>query len=220
MNRKGIFRNYIHGALSMDTLFIFSFVFGIFGWCIWQLLQFTRDTIGENSPLKVKRIYTSTTFRYFVTIENFVIYYMTILAGMFFKLLFTMEVHVSHHMAWLVYLLIFVIFASLLFMVILYLSLLVNHWKYTENVVIETRPETHQVEVNLQGRIIRLSEENIERIQIVHTNSKLNFGYLTYYLVGGDFFILSSRMDGFWVIQEFFKKTSVKYEMKRFPYIS
>jgi len=204
----------------MDTFFVFVFVFGIFGWCIWKLLHYTRDTIGENSPLKVERVYQTTSFAYFATFENSLIYCFVIQAGMFFKLLFTMEVHGSQHLAWLAYLLIFIIFALLLLVAVWYLSLLVNHWKYTENVIISTSPETRLIEINLQGRIITLSEYNIGRIQVVYTNSKLNFGYLTYYLTDGNHFILSDRMNGFWVIQEYFKNAPVKYEVKRFPYIS
>jgi hypothetical protein len=41
----------------MNTFLIFVFVFGLFGWCLWQLLSFTKNTIGENSPLKVVREY-------------------------------------------------------------------------------------------------------------------------------------------------------------------
>jgi len=204
----------------MDTFSVFLFVFGIFGWCIWKLLEFTKDTIGENSPLKVERIYQTTAFQYFATLENGLIYYMVIQAGMFFRLLFRMEVHGSQHLAWLSYLLVFIVFAMLLFLVVLYLWLLVNHWKYTENVVISTYPESHEIEINLDGRIVKLKKDNVDRIRIVRTNTKLNFSYLTYYLTDGDFLVLSDRMDGSWVIQEYFKNAPVKYEVKRFPYIS
>jgi hypothetical protein len=38
--------------LPRGTLLIFLFFFGLFAWGMWKLLRFTRDTVGENSPLK------------------------------------------------------------------------------------------------------------------------------------------------------------------------
>ncbi|MPR33831.1 hypothetical protein [Salmonirosea aquatica] len=50
----------------MGTLLIFLFIFGLFAWGIWRLLRLTRDTVGGNSPLKVRRVYQVSKRGYFM----------------------------------------------------------------------------------------------------------------------------------------------------------
>ena len=54
----------------MGTLVLFLFIFGLFGWGIWRLLRLTRDTVGENSPLKVQRVYQVSKWGYFLGFEG------------------------------------------------------------------------------------------------------------------------------------------------------
>ena len=204
----------------MDTFLIFFFVFGIFGWCIWKLLLYTKDTIGENSPLKVSRFYQISEWSYFTKFDNLAIYYFTVLGLMFFKLLFTLKVALNDPHPWIGYVVVMIFSLVMLSLAAFYMNLDLNHWKYTKNVTLTTDPEAREINLTFSENILKIKEGDIQKVVITQNQAKIRFCYHTYYLRNGNHFILSDRMPGNWVIQEFFKKIPVEYQYKSFPYIS
>ena len=204
----------------MDTFFIFFFVFGIFVWCIWQLLSYTRNTIGGNSPLKVTRVYQISELAYFTKLDNLFSYSFLVLGLMFFKLIFTLRTAPDSANPWMGYLVAITFGFIFLTIGIFYLILDLNHWKYTEDVILTTHPELHELELTFSDITLRIKDGDIQRVVVIQNQAKIRFCYHTYFLQNGDHFILSDRMPGNWVIHEFFKKIPVEYHYKSFPYIS
>jgi hypothetical protein len=201
----------------MDTFLIFVFVFGIFGWCIWKLLKFTKNTIGENSPLKVVRVYQIAELQYFLKLENLLIYYISPLGFLFTKVAFTV---VSSDISMpLTRLLLFSMGLMFFLACGLYLILDINHWKYTRNVTLETNPATYELDLRFEDQTLTIREGDLEKIVVASNEGKIRFTYFTYYLKNGDHFILSDRMPGNWVIGEYFKNIPLEYRHERFPYI-
>lgn len=203
----------------METLIIVLGVLVPVGWGIWWLVQHTKNTIGTNSPLKVKRIYQINSWLYFLTLDNaaFVVF-----GGMGVMLL--MGAFVFHFVpetnALPGRVFVFSVGAIIVGVSLGTLLIHINHWKYTEGVIIETFPEEHELEITFGDTKLRLRESDIEKIRITGQQSKMNITYTTYFLRNGDHFILSYKMPGAWVIREYFKKIPVEYKHKRFPFIS
>lgn len=201
----------------MDTFLIFVFVFGIFGWCIWKLLNYTRNTIGENSPLKVVRVYQIQDWQYFLKLENLVIYYILPLGFLFTNAAFTV---VSSDISLpLTRLLLFSLSLMVFSACALYLILDINHWKCVRNVTLETNPTAHELYLHFPDHMLTLREGEIERIIVTSNEAKMRFSYQTYFLKNGEQFILSDKMPGVEVIHEYFKKIPTEYRHERFPYI-
>lgn len=108
----------------------------------------------------------------------------------------------------------------LLSVVTFFMILDLNHWKYTENVRLTTNPDQHELELTFSGIVLRIRDGDIQKVLVTQNQAKLRFCYHTYFLQNGDHFILTDRMPGNWVIQEYFKKIPVEYHYKSFPYIS
>ncbi|MEO6281790.1 MAG: hypothetical protein ABIN80_19370 [Dyadobacter sp.] len=201
----------------MDTFLIFVFVFGIFGWCIWKLLNYTKNTIGDNSPLKVVRVYQISELGYFLKLENLIIYYILPLGFMFIKAAFTV---VSSDISLpLTRLLLFGLSSMVFSACALYLILDINHWKYVRNVTLETNPTAHELYLHFPDYTLTLRDGDIERVIITSNEAKMRISYLTYFLKNGEQFILSDRTPGIEVIHEYFKKILIEYRKERFPYI-
>jgi hypothetical protein len=201
----------------MDTFLIFVFVFGIFGWCIWKLLNYTKNTIGENSPLKVVRVYQIQDWQYFLKFDNLFIYYMLLPGLMFTRVAFTV---VSSDIPLpLTRLLLFGLGFAVLLACALYLRLDINHWKHSRNIVLETNPAEHELNLSLPDREFTIRDGDLEKIVVASSEGKIRFTYFTYFFKNGDHFVLSDRMPGNWVISEYFKKIPLEYRHERFPYI-
>lgn len=201
----------------MNTFLIFLFVFGLFGWCIWKLLNFTKNTIGDNSPLKVVRVYQIAEWQYFMKFESLFIYYMLVFGLLMMKASFF--IHTSVLNLFLSRLLIFGFGLAMLAVCFLYLTLDINYWKYTRDIILETNPVDHELNLHFPDRTVILRDGDIEKVLITSNEVKMRFSYMTYFLKNGDQFILSDKMPGIEVIQEYFKKIPVEYRKERFPYI-
>jgi len=189
-------------------------------WCIWQLLSYTRNTIGGNSPLKVTRVYQISELAYFTKLDNLFSYSFLVLGLMFFKLIFTLRTAPDSANPWMGYLVAITFGFIFLTIGIFYLILDLNHWKYTEDVILTTHPELHELELTFSDITLRIKDGDIQRVVVIQNQAKIRYCYQTYFLQNGDHFILSDRMPGNWVIHEFFKKIPVEYHYKSFPYIS
>lgn len=203
----------------METLIIFLGVFLPVGWGIWRMVRHTRDTIGTNSPMKVKRVYQIDRWEYFVTFDNVMLCFFGI-AG-FFLLTGAFTFHfVPETNAFIGSVFVFTLSGLIVGMTLNMLLMDANHWKYADGVTIETFPEEHELELTFGGSKLRLKEGDIERVLVTSNNgSKMPVTYATYYLTNGDYFILPYKMPGAWVVQEYFKKIPTEFKHKRFPFI-
>ncbi|WAC10729.1 hypothetical protein [Dyadobacter pollutisoli] len=201
----------------MDTFLIFVFVFGIFAWCIWKLLNYTKNTIGKNSPLKVVRVYQIQEWQYFLKFENLFIYYLLGAGLLITKASFS--IYTSEFNLFLTRLLIFSLGSVMLFACAFYLILDTNHWKYVRNIRLETDPVTHELDLHFPDHTLTIRDGDIEKVVVASNEAKLRFSYMTYFLKNGEQFILSDRMPGIEVIHEYFKKIPIEYHKERFPYI-
>ncbi|TDE12450.1 hypothetical protein [Dyadobacter psychrotolerans] len=203
----------------MDTVLIFLIVFGIAGGGIWQLYRVSRDTYGNNSPLKVDRVYQISTVSYFTSLDSITSYPLLIMALVILTMPITKGFPVFETKQGLGSLL-FISLGSLntysagYFLVFQY-----NYWKFTEGVILTSIPYSHEIHVNVKGKEIILRKGDIERISIVSNNTRLRFSYYTYYLTNGEKFILTDRMPGLWIINEYFRNIPSEYSVKVFPYI-
>lgn len=164
----------------METLLIFLLFFGLFAWGMWKLLRFTRDTVGENSPLKVQRVYQISGFKYFLGFDG-IMAVLSSLAGviLFFQLLGLIVPIAQSHLP-LVYLTLFLAPASLMGLSAFTFALLLNHWPYVRDVVIVTNPADHSLSITFRYRKLILRENDIQRIETVMGTSRLSYYYSTY----------------------------------------
>ncbi len=203
----------------METLVIFLMIFIPFGGFIWMVLRFTRNTIGENSPVKVKRFYQIDSWAYFFKFDNLFAVFFIVMGLLLFQTTLTarMGADISYPALARGTLLIgTALFAGLGFVI---LSIDINHWKYVEGVVLETFPEEHELEITFGERKLRLKEGDIVRVLITSNEARMRISFMTYYLANGDHFILSDKMPGVWVIHEYFKKIPTEYRKTQFPFI-
>jgi hypothetical protein len=201
----------------MGTLLIFLFIFGLFGWSIWRLLHLTRDTVGENSPLKVQRVYQVSKRRCFLGFYG-IMGFVSIVQGIAFLFVITRippSTDIIHPVF--LYFLVFLIVAGLMGLGILSFALLLNHWPYAKGVSTTTNPSDHSLQITLRDRVLTLREGGIERIEAVVHKARIGF-YRIYYLTNGDRFLLaeSVRWD---IIDEYFPKTPFSGTYSYFGFI-
>lgn len=203
----------------MDTFLLFAFFFGLFGWGMWWLLRFTRDTVGENSPLKLSRVYQVSELKYFTRFDG-IMASLTVLMGVivFFQLAkMPLPTDKSHSVFF--QLAIFLAPLSLLGLGALSFALQLNHWPYVRDVIIRTNPSDHALEITFSDRSLTVREGDIERIHAVHGKARISYGYWIYYLNNGDRFIMSSQMPGKEVILEYFPKIPFSSSESQFGFI-
>lgn len=203
----------------MHTLIIFLIIFASFGWVMWGLLRFTRNTIGENSPLKVSRVYRIAARPYFLKFENFFAVFCIVFGLFLFRVVLTSRMGADITFPELTRGVLLVVAALFAALGVVILSIDLNHWKYVNGVVLETFPEEHELEITLTETKLRLKEGDIVRVLITSNDAKMRISFMTYYLTNGDYFILSDKMPGVWVIHEYFKKIPAEYKHKVFPFI-
>ncbi|GGH52195.1 hypothetical protein GCM10007423_56360 [Dyadobacter endophyticus] len=204
----------------METLIIFLGVFVPVGWGIWRLVRHTRDTIGTNSPVKVKRNYQIDAWAYFLTFDNAFLCLVLIAGSFFLVAAFTIPMAPDTGYPFVGRLLLFSLSCIMIGLSLYVLLIDANHWKYAEGVIIETFPEEHELELTFGDSRLRLKEGDITRVLITsNEGAKMPITYTTYYLANGDYFILPYKMPGAWVIQEYFKKIPTEFKRKRFPFI-
>lgn len=202
----------------METVIVFLLIFLPFAWGMWRLLRHTRDTIGANSPVKVKRVYQIQPWSYFVTFDNLMLCLMGGLGVLFLKGAFTFY-FVPESGAIIGRLIMFILGMLFLGFGLVIILLDLNHWKYVDEAVIETFPEEHELEITFGGSKLRLKNGDIIKMMVTGRQGKMPITYTTYYLANGDHFILPHKMPGAWVIEEYFKKIPVEYKRKVFPFI-
>lgn len=201
----------------MGTLFLF--IFGLFGWGIWRLLRLTRDTVGENSPLKVQRVYQVSKRRYFLGFYG-IMGFISLLLGIAF-LFVIIRVPLTSNITHLIFFhfLLFLIFAGSTGLGVLAFALLLNHWTYARGVSITTNPADHSLEIRLRDRVLTLREGDIERIEMVVHKARMGSSYQIYYLANGDRFLLPDRVPGWNVIGEYFPKIPFSVTYSYFGFI-
>ncbi|MBU1822297.1 MAG: hypothetical protein KKG00_12415 [Bacteroidetes bacterium] len=204
----------------METLLIFLFFFGLFAWGMWKLLRFTRDTVGENSPLKVQRVYQISGLRYFLGFDGINAIFLALLGVILIFQLTTIPFTISLSYPSLMYVLIGLVLFMLFGGSTLVFALLINHWPYANGVIIVTHPADHAIEITIHGRTLTVLKGNIERIESVYSTSKAGYAYSTYFLVNGESFILSSRVPGQDVIREYFPETPISGSYSQYGFIS
>ena len=204
----------------MDTFLIFFFIFGIAGFCIWRLLQFSQDRYGESSPLKVVRTYHTNILDYFTRFDHLISYPFGVMVMMFMFLFIKPTITQSVHYTWTVYLVI--LFGGLICLYIFaYLMIFHFHyWDFTKSVTLTTSPSDRTIHLNIQGINFALKGEDIEKIVYTSNNAKMHFAYYKYFLKNGDTFVLTDRIAGLWVMQEYFRKIPMEYCYKLFPFIT
>ena len=203
----------------METIIVFLLIFLPFAWGIWRLLRHTRDTVGTNSPVKVKRIYQIKPWAYFTTFDNAMMCMGVGMGFLFLRGAFTF--HFVPESGDIVGRIIAFVLGALLFglgLVIILVDL--NHWKYVDDAIIETFPEEHELEMTFGDTKLRLRNGDIIKMVVTGRQGKMPITYTTYYLANGDYFILPHKMPGAWVIQEYFKKIPTEFKYQRFPFIS
>lgn len=202
----------------MGTLLLFLFVFGLFGWGIWRLLRLTRDTVGENSPLKVRRVYQVSKRRYFLGFYG-IMGFISLVLGIAF-LFVIIKVPPSTDLVHPIFfhLLLFLIFAGNIGLGVLAFALLLNHWPYARGVSITTNPADHSLELRLRDQVLTLREGDIERIELMAHKARMGLSYRIYYLADGDRFLLpdSVRWD---IIDEYFPKIPLSASYSYFGFI-
>jgi len=203
----------------METLVVFLIVFLPFGWFMWVTLRFTRDTIGENSPLKVRRIYYITEWQYFVNLNSLMLYFLMGMGVILLRLSFTMYVSYTVSNPLLARLFVLFLAIELLVLSIYMIAIDINHWKYIQGVVIETIPEEHALEITFTDEVYRIRAGDITRAAIISNGNRHQIGYAIYYFSNGDYFIIPDAMPGSWVIREYFKDIPVNRIRQRFPFI-
>lgn len=204
----------------METLLVFLIVFVPFGWFMWKVLRFTRDTIGSNSPMKISRFYKTTAWWYFLRMDNLFISY-TLVFGLFLYKI-SLFGYFSYTVDYQMLIRFAMLIASTFFLVVgmLLLALQVNHWCYAKDITIETFPESRELEIAFKEVVLRLKYDDIEKLVVFHNNNyKMPLGYTKCYLTNGDHFIVPNYTRGEWVILEYFKKIPIEYVVRRFPFI-
>jgi len=203
----------------MDTFILLVVIFGLFAWGLWWLLKYTRDTVGENSPLKASRVYQVSELKYFTGFDGIMASLMVLMGVILFVQLARMPLPVNDSHSIFFYLVFFVAPLSLLGLGALSFTLQLNHWPYVRDVVIKTNPDDHSLEITFGDRSLTVREGDIERIHAVHGKARISYGYWTYYLSDGDHFIMSSRMPGEEVILEYFPKVPFSISYGKFGFI-
>jgi len=203
----------------MDTFLLFVVIFGLFAWGLWWLLKFTRDTVGENAPLKVSRVYQVSKLGYFTGFDGIMASLMVLMGLILFVLLARMPLPTHKSYSIFFQLAIFLAPVSLLGLGTLSFALQLNHWPYVRDVVIKTNPDGNSLEITFGDRSLSVREGDMERIHAVHGKARISYGYWTYYLSDGDHFIMSSRMPGEEVILEYFPKIPFSISYGKFGFI-
>lgn len=201
----------------METLIVFSIIFVPMGWVIWRMIRFTRDTVGTNSPLKVKRIYKTTFWSYFANADSFFTLHAFILGGILMNaVLFARFSMPNPGLGRMVMCLLALIMLGLGLAV---LTVNLNHWHHVRGAIITTFPEEHELHIDVGDTSFRLKDGDLIKITIRHNDGKLQLGFAKFYLANGNSFILSNKNSGMWVVREFFKRVPVEYEECHLPLI-
>lgn len=207
----------------METVLIFVLIFGLFAWGMFKLLRFTRNTVGENSPLKVRRVYRISESKYFLSFDSLFVYFLAyftlhwIYIVAFVLPTSTIADGVS---LWPIYGISGLLLLLLSSLAWYGLSLTFNYWKYTKNVSLCFDPETKTLRVTSDNGEQLIRDGDIESVEIVsNQNHKFYYGYYKFRLADGNELILTEKTPGVWAIFEYFKELPRVYHKRRFPII-
>ncbi|MET7258679.1 hypothetical protein [Dyadobacter fermentans] len=201
----------------MEPLIVFLIVFVPMGWLMWRMLQSTRDSIGSRSPLKVNRVYETTAWSFFVSFESFYALHALLFGGFSaYCVIFVRFATPNPELGRLLMSLLGLIVTGLGIMIV---AVDLNHWKFARHITIETFPKEHELEVHLKDFTLRLKDGDIDRIVVYSNNTRLNLGFVSYYLANGGHFALPFKTKGMRAIQEYFKNVRVEYRIQRIPLI-
>lgn len=197
----------------METLLVFALFFGVFAWGIWRLLKYTRDTVGDNSPLKVSRVYRVSKWRYFLGFEGIMGGLSILLGIMFFRVLVRTPPNTDLIHPVFLYVLLFFVLTGIAGIGVLALALLSNHWPYARGFSITTNPVDHALKIRSRDREFILQEGDIVSVELVGHKARMGFAYQIFLLTNGDRFLVPQKAPGWNVIHEFFPKIpfSVRY---------
>ena len=184
-----------------------------------MLFLFSKDRYGANSPLKVVRTYQTDILSYFTRLDHLVSYPFGVLVIMLIFLFIKPTITQSDHYTWAVYLLIFFGGLFCLYLFTYHMVFHFHYWDFTKNITLTTSPSDHKIHLNIQGKIFVLKEEDIQKVVYTSNNTKMQFAHYRYYLKNGENFVLTDRIAGLWVMQEYFRKIPIEYSYKLFPFI-
>lgn len=203
----------------METALLFLVIFGVFFWAMRGLLRFTRNTVGENSPRKVERIYKTTHRSYWLNSEAIFAAFLLLLGGYFAYIGCTTH-FTSAYPLWTVYLLIFTIALQLLALGLLVVSLIYSYWRGIGLVTLRYSPRPFTLVVSTLTHTIELRDDTIARVTTV-LGKRFGFaagtGYYVFELCTGERFFLSTYTKGLWFFFDYFPDLPVTYESRYFP---
>jgi|GEM_PF-5424791 len=121
---------------------------------------------------------------------------------------------------WASYLLLFSLALMMLALAVYIFALVINHWKYTRNVIITFDPQNKTIFINTTCDKYELHEDDIEHVD-AFSNQNPKMPYLFYLLRIRDRpeLILTGNTRGVLGVFEFFKKIPIQYHIQHFPII-
>lgn len=206
----------------MGTVLLFLFIFGLFGWGIWRLLRLTRDTVGENSPLKVQRTYYVSAREYFTRLDMVLNYC--------FYLGFPLILYLLVRTALLnligepLYIVLFV-FSILVFLYLhgayRLLCLDMNYWEHTREKTLFFDPVDYSITVVAPNRTLHIKQGDVLLIESYYSDIRpyTTYNYYRLKLNNDDEIILTNRSKGLWALFEYCRAVPHKHFKQRFPLI-
>ena len=164
--------------------------------------------------------FNNTWQQYFISLDIFFACFLTIMGCFFVKATFAIRSNSSSVPDWVSYFLLFSFALMLLSLAMYILALVINHWKYTRDVIITFDPQNKTIFITTSCDRYELHEDNIELVDHF-SNQSLKMPFLFYRLKIGDIpvLILTGGTRGVFGIFEFFKKITIQYHRQLFPVI-
>lgn len=203
----------------METVLLFLFVFGVFFWVLRGMLRYTQDTVGENSPYVVERVYKTTHRSYWLNFESLFSVFFLLMSASFVYILST-RTFTSVYPLWTVYVLFSMIVAQLLWLAMVCLSICYSYWKGIGPVTLRYVPKPFTLYVSTRTREIVLRSDTV--VRVVKTVGKRRtpasgMGYYCVELCNGEQLLLSTYTKGLWAFFDYFSDIPITYESRYFP---
>jgi hypothetical protein len=205
------------------TLLLFLLVFIPFGWFVWRMLRFTRDTVGDNSPLKVPRTYTVSCWQYFTSLHMFLSYilYVSCLTVVALPLVAKIPWDAAPLPLWVLFPLVGLVGLLLIGFFLHNLLLDLNYWQHTRNKTLHFYPDRRTVTLETPERTYELRREDVLGLESYsnHRHSRNVYMYYRLKLANGEELIFTDRSAGFGFILEYFGQLPHQAHYQRFPII-
>jgi hypothetical protein len=203
----------------METALLFLVIFGVFFWALRGLLRFTQNTVGENSPRKVERVYKTTHRSYWLTFDAIFATFFILMGGCFAYAGCTTSFR-SAYPLWTAYAVIFLLVIQFLALGLLVMSLIYSYWRGIGPVTLRYSPRPFTLVVNTRTRVIELRDDTIAHVTKVLGKSRgfaAGTGYYVFEFYTGDLLFLSTYTKGLWAFFDYFPDIPTTYEYRYFP---